>query len=126
MKHLYLLLYYGLAKALPKSNMPIFGKQALRFRYWCCRHLFAKCGIDVNVEQGAYFGYGHNIHAGNHVSLGKNFRCHNFVVYIDDYLLMGEDVLFQGGGMYSLIPTSRLARRVKMLSPNCTSVVMCG
>lgn len=49
----YQILYYSIARHLPKSTMPLFGKMALRLRRWCCRHMFASCGINLNVEQGA-------------------------------------------------------------------------
>jgi maltose O-acetyltransferase len=49
------------------------------------------------VEKGAYFGNGKNFLIGNEVGLGKNFKSLNRIVTIDDYLMMGEDVLFLGG-----------------------------
>ncbi len=100
MKKIYLIFYYGFAKHLPKSTMPILGKLALRIRRFCCTKLFANCGVDLNVEQGAYFGNGKDIHIGNHVGLGKNFCMHNRILRIDDYLMMGEEVLFLGGGAH--------------------------
>ncbi len=68
------------------------------FRRWCCKHMFAECGQQLNVEQGAYFGNGKDIKAGIYVGLGKNFIMHNRVLTIDDYLMMGEDVMFLGSG----------------------------
>lgn len=50
------------------------------------------------VEQGAYFGNGKNFIVGDEVGIGKNFKSLNRIVSIDDYLMMGEDVLFLGGG----------------------------
>lgn len=50
------------------------------------------------VEKGAYFGNGKNFTVGNEVGIGKNFKSLNRIVTIDDYLMMGEDVLFLGGG----------------------------
>jgi len=35
---------------------------------------------------------------GDEVGIGKNFKSLNRIVTIDDYLMMGEDVLFLGGG----------------------------
>lgn len=98
MRYICLLLYYVFARHLPKSNVPIVGKCALYFRRWCCRHLFAECGADLNVEQGAYIGNGKSVYAGNHIGIGKNFCLHNRTLIIRDYLLMGENVLIQGGG----------------------------
>lgn len=73
-----------------------------RIRRSVCRTLFNtddshRCQGLV-VEQGAYFGNGRNFTVGNEVGLGKNFKSLNRVVIIDDYLMMGEDVLFLGGG----------------------------
>lgn len=60
--------------------------------------MFAECGQQLNVEQGAYFGNGKDIKAGIYVGLGKNFIMHNRLLTIDDYLMMGEDVMFLGSG----------------------------
>lgn len=98
----YQLFYYSFARFLPKSTVPVFGKLALRIRRWACRRLFRKDAEhtceDLNVEQGAYFGSGKDFTVGSHVGLGKNFKSLNRIVTIDDYLMMGEDVLFLGGG----------------------------
>ncbi len=92
------LLYYGFAKHFPKSTMPVFGKVSRSFRRWCCKHMFDECGEKLNVEKGAYFGNGKNIRVGNSVGFGKNFTLHNCILTIDDYLMMGEDVMILGGG----------------------------
>ena len=67
-----------------------------------CQHLFHKDEThqcqDLNVEQGAYFGSGKHFTVGDHVGLGKNFKSLHRIVTIDDYLMMGEGVLFLGGG----------------------------
>ena len=99
---IYKVLYYGFAQHLPKSTTPFFGKGARMIRRFLCRHLFQTdethhCD-ELNVEQGAYFGNGKCFTVGNYVGLGKGFRSHNRIVTIDDYLMMGEDVLFLGGG----------------------------
>lgn len=98
----YRVLYYGFARFLPKSTAPLLGKVSLRIRRALCRHLFHKdkshqCK-ELVVEKGAYFGSGKNFTVGNEVGLGKNFKSLNRIVTIDDYLMMGEDVLFLGGG----------------------------
>ena len=94
----YQLLYYGIARHLPKSTMPILGRVSKSLRRWCCKHMFAECGPNPNVEKGAYFGNGKDIKAGKYVGLGKNFTMHNRVLTVGDYLMMGEDVMFLGGG----------------------------
>lgn len=95
-------LYYGFARHLPKSTSPVLGKLSASLRRYVCRHMFRqddthKCRMLV-VEKGAYFGSGKNFTVGDEVGLGKNFKSLNRIVTIDDYLMMGEDVLFLGGG----------------------------
>lgn len=96
------LLYYSFARYLPKSTVPIVGGISSWIRRRICKRLFNtdekhRCQGLV-VEQGAYFGNGRNFTVGNYVGLGKNFKSLNRNVTIDDYLMMGEDVLFLGGG----------------------------
>ena len=98
MRVFWLVLYYGLAKHLPKSTVPCLGFIAKYLRRACAEHLFAECGHLINVEQGAYFGNGKNFRVGKLVGIGKNFTCHNRIVTMQNHILMGEDVLFQGGG----------------------------
>ena len=97
MRFIWLLLYYGLAKHLPKSTNPILGKLSKQCRAVLCKKLFAQSGNKLNVEQGAYFGNGKDINVGYEVGLGRNFQCRNVKLTTGDYLMMGEDVLFQGG-----------------------------
>lgn len=92
------LLYYGIAKQLPKSTMPVLGKMSLGFRRWCCSHMFAECGKGLNVEQGAYLGSGKDIRAGNYVGFGQRFVLHNRLLTVDDYVMIGEDSMFLGSG----------------------------
>lgn len=98
MRRFWLIVYYGLARKLPKSTIPLLGKIGYKLRYRCAKHLFAECGEQVNVEQGAYIGNGRQFHVGNHVGIGKDFCSHNRPLTIRDGLLMGENVLFLGGG----------------------------
>ena len=99
---LYKVLYYGFARFLPKSTAPVLGKLSMRIRRAICQKMFRKdethqCRKLV-VERGAYFGSGKNFTVGDEVGIGKNFKSLNRIVTIDDYLMMGEDVLFLGGG----------------------------
>lgn len=96
------LLYYGFARFLPKSTAPLVGSLSNKIRYSLCKRMFKTdedhCCKRLIVEQGAYFGNGNSFTVGNEVGLGKNFKSLNRIVIIDDYLMMGEDVLFLGGG----------------------------
>lgn len=93
----YQLFYYSFARKLPKSTVPVVGKLALKLRRWCCSKMLASCGVYLNVEQGAYIGSGKDIKAGHNVCIGKNFVVHGRLLTIDDYLMMGEEVMFLGG-----------------------------
>ena len=86
MRTFWMILYYGFAKHLPKSTAPLLGKMAKAIRRSCAKHLFAQCGS------------GKKFSVGNNVGLGKDFTCHCRIVTIEDDLMMGESVLFLGGG----------------------------
>lgn len=74
MRKLALLVYYGLARHLPKSHGP-GGAGGKRLRAWCVRHAFADCGWGVNIETGAIFGTGEAARIGNRSGLGQFFYC---------------------------------------------------
>jgi len=97
MTYFWLIVYYGLAKHLPKSTTPLLGKISKWLRRLCAKHLFAECKGKVNVEHGAYFGNGSDIRVlGGEAGFGKDFMCHSRTIVCKGDLLMGEDVLFQG------------------------------
>ena len=97
MRMFWLIVYYGFARHLPKSIVPGVGKFAGWLRWQCARHMFAECNGYVNLEQNAYIGDGKNFHFVGHGCIGKDFVCHNRVVTVHGGLIMGENVLFQGG-----------------------------
>ena len=97
MRTIWIILYYGIAYHLPKSNRPILGRFAQWLRYQCARHLFAECNGYVNLEQGAYIGNGRNFYFKEGGCIGKDFTCHSRTVIVHGGLLMGENILFQGG-----------------------------
>lgn len=118
MRIFWLIVYYAFARHLPKSTVPFLGTMAYRLRYRCAKHLFASCGESVNLEQGAYIGNGRFFHVGNHVGIGKDFCSHNRPLTIHDGLLMGENVLFLGGGTPSqtlTCPSGRSRRLARTL-----------
>ena len=95
---LHQILYYTVARKLPKSTIPVIGKWASRLRRRCCKKMFAACGAKLNVEQGAYFGNGKDIRVGTLVGIGKDFTMHNCILTVDDSVMMGEEVMVLGGG----------------------------
>jgi len=97
MQKFYLLIYYGFAQYLPKSTKP-FGKLFVHIRRVLFSRIFSSCGKKLVVENNVYIGNGKNIIVGNEVGLGSNFKSLNRILKIGNYLMMGEDVLFLGGG----------------------------
>lgn len=98
MRKIYLILYYSIARHLPKSTFPVLGKISAKIRSRCCRRLFKGSCKYLNVEKGAYIGNGSRITCGDGVGIGMNFRTHNRDIFFKGMLMMGEDVLFLGGG----------------------------
>ena len=93
MRPLYYLLYHLFAKHLPASHCP-YACGAKWVRYWLCKRLFARCGRDVNIEQGADIGTGRHTAIGDHSGIG--LRCIVKQAIIGDHVMMGPDVVFIG------------------------------
>ncbi|MDE6819213.1 MAG: acyltransferase [Muribaculaceae bacterium] len=84
-RKIFLILYYGIARWLPAFYRP-GGRLGKAMRVWCCRHIFAECGSEVNIERGAYFGHGRNVRLGSRSGLGVN-------AHIKDNTIIGNDVM---------------------------------
>ena len=65
-----LCLYYSIARFLPSSHK--FGNIGGGIRYQLCKRIFKKCGKNVNIERGAWFGTGTNIEIGDYSGIGIN------------------------------------------------------
>ncbi len=89
-----LILYYGFAKYLPVSYT-LLGRLlcAKRIRYVLCKHIFKKCGKNVNIERGCSFGSGLEIEVGDNSGLGVNCSLHSSVKIGSD-VLMGPNCFF--------------------------------
>lgn len=91
-KMISLLLYYGFATYLPKSNRPHAFHLTKPIRYHICKNIFDSCGKNVNVERCAYVGDGRGINIGNNSTIGVNCKIAQNVT-IGDNVMMGEDVV---------------------------------
>ena len=80
-----LAIYYGFAQYLPTS-LGLFGKQSKWLRYKLCKHIFLKCGENVNIERKAHFGSGKCVQIGDNSGLGINCN-------IPSNTIIGEDVM---------------------------------
>jgi len=90
-KIFFLSLYYGFARHLPVSYKPYGGELAKKIRYFCCKRIFDKCGINVNVEHGADFSHGGGIEIGDNSGLGINSWIG--VAKIGKDVMMGNEVM---------------------------------
>jgi maltose O-acetyltransferase len=92
-------LYYGLAKHLPVSYHPLSFGISKPFRGMLCRHMLKKCGRNINVERGAYFGYygafvGYDIEIGSNSGIGINASLESSGrISIGENVMMGPDVV---------------------------------
>ena len=84
----YLVLYYGFARYLPKSNT--FGNIGGEIRYLICKQIFKRCGKHVNIERKAYFASGVDIEIGDYSGIGINAQIPNGTI-IGDYVMMGPN-----------------------------------
>jgi maltose O-acetyltransferase len=86
------ILYFGLARYLPYSYSPLSFGLTKPFRAMLCRFMVKKCGKNVNVERGAYFGY--NIEIGDYSGIGVNARLDTGGgIIIGNGVIMGPDVV---------------------------------
>lgn len=64
--------YYLLFSKLPSSSNRLVGKYCKFLRASACRGLFKKCGRNINIEKGAFFGRGQGIEIGDNSGIGIN------------------------------------------------------
>jgi maltose O-acetyltransferase len=85
-KYFFLIIYKFIAKKLPPSGYWLGGKFSKNFRGFCCRKIFKKCGVNVNIEHGASFNRGFNIEIGDNSGIGVNCT-------VPDNIIIGKDVM---------------------------------
>ena len=88
----WLCLFYGLANHLPNSYTRLLGSPSNKFRIFCCKHIFKKCGKVSTINHHCDFGNG----------------CE---VEIDDY---------SGIGAYCMIPHDIKIGKYVMMAPHVT------
>ncbi len=82
--------YYFFARHLPGSFSPYsFGSGKLR--RFLAKRMFTRCGKNITVEHGAFFGGGREIEIGNNSAIGLNARISGPLTIGDD-VMMGPNV----------------------------------
>ncbi len=82
--------YYFFARHLPGSFAP-YSMGSGRLRRFLAKRMFARCGENVTVEHGAFFGGGREIEIGNNSAIGLNARISG-PLSIGDDVMMGPNV----------------------------------
>lgn len=82
-----LVLYYGIGRYLP--NLPGF-PLGRAVRGTLCKHIFVKCGANVNVERMAFFGMGKALEIGSNSGIGPRSCLMNVP---GGELIIGDDVM---------------------------------
>ena len=91
-KIIFYLFYYYFARYLPISYSKIFGNISKSTRKNIVKHIFKKCGENVNVERLASFGSGRLVEIGDNSGIGINCLIpHNII--IGKNVMMGPDVI---------------------------------
>lgn len=90
-RYIFLALYYGFARWLPGSYLPIVGKISNNIRILCVKHIFKKCGQISTIDRGAYFGNGKDIEIGDFSGIGENCIVPNNIK-IGKYVMMAPYV----------------------------------
>lgn len=88
-----ILLYYGFAIHLPCSYQPYSFKIFKFLRYILAKNILKSCGKNVNIENGARFGF--NVTLGNNSGLGVNSIVERAI--IGNNVMMGRDVIIISG-----------------------------
>lgn len=92
MRKFYLLLYYGVGYYLPDSYLCGWvGRLSNRFRIFCVKHIFAKCGSITTVNRKAYFGGGEHVQIGDYSGIGANSSLPSDII-IGNYVMLGSDL----------------------------------
>lgn len=87
-KVLYIVLYYGFARYLPKSHT--FFNIGGIIRYSICKRIFKRCGKHVNIERNAFFALGVDIEIGDYSGIGINAHIPNGTI-IGNHVMMGPN-----------------------------------
>jgi len=84
-------LYVGLARHLPGSFSHLGLGLTNPFRATLCRFMIKKCGKNIIVERGAWFGY--DLEIGDYSGLGLNARLDGPGIVIGNNVMMAPDVV---------------------------------
>ena len=88
------LLYFGLAKHLPRSFGLLSFGLTNPFRVTLCRFMIKKCGKNIIVDRGTYFGY--NVEIGDYSGIDINCQllsCDAAGIVIGNHVMVAPEVV---------------------------------
>lgn len=91
-------IYYLLGYYAPRSNFPVLGFIFKKWRAFLCKPLFVRMGKNINIQRKVRITPNCKISIGDNSSLGIDFRIHNADLTIGNNVMMGGELLVQGGG----------------------------
>ena len=100
--------YYSFVRYLPQY-LPN-GHECRKIRGFVCRYIFRKCGRNVNIKRGAFFGLGRDIEIGNNSDIGLNAHIARIggggeLIIGDNVMIAPEVVILTLGHCYNDINT---------------------
>lgn len=97
MRLFWYIFYTLFLKHLPATNTRYAQVMGIRqIRSYVGKHLLDYCGDNVNIESGADFGLGKDIHVGNNSGLGIHSSVRG-PLYIGNNVMMGPEVIIMTG-----------------------------
>lgn len=101
-RFLALFAYYSFFRYLPQY-LPN-GSECKKVRWIVCKYIFRRCGKNVNVKRGAFFGLGRDIEIGNNSDIGLNAYIAGIggggELIIGDNVMMAPEVVILTLGHY--------------------------
>lgn len=105
MKVIAFILYRTVAIHLFRSSTPVVGKYFKKVRGLLASVMFKKMGKNVNIEQGARFGFGQNVEIGDNSGIGVNASIPADTI-IGNNVMMGPDcIIYASNHKFSDINT---------------------
>lgn len=95
MRKIWVILWYCIFQYLPSSTFPLIGGKSEKMRAWCCKHIFAYCGDNVNIGRHAHFGIGGGVSIGYNSGIGVRAVIPSNIT-IGEHVMMGPDVTIYG------------------------------
>jgi maltose O-acetyltransferase len=108
-----LVVYYGFARYLPQY-LP-GGHECKKIRGFVVKYIFRKCGANINIKRGAFFGLGRDIEIGNNSDIGLNAYIAGIggggELIIGDNVIMAPEVAILTLGHYHSDPNMLINRQ---------------